>query len=52
MASALNKRGEGRVLLHAILNARSHCVGGKGKDRTNPVRVTVRQVEDRFGSSG
>jgi hypothetical protein len=51
MAGALNKRGEGQVLLHAILNARSHCVGGKG-NRTNPVWVTVRQVEDRFGSSG
>jgi hypothetical protein len=32
MAGALNKGDEGRVLLHAILNPRSHRVGSKGKD--------------------
>jgi hypothetical protein len=40
MAGALNKGDEGRVLLHAILNPRSHRVGSKGKDLVNPVRMS------------
>jgi hypothetical protein len=40
MAGALNKGDEGWVLLHAILNTRSHRVGSKGKDLANPVRMS------------
>ena len=45
MAGAPNKGGECRVLLHAVLDARSHCVGGKGKDLANSVWVAYREVE-------
>jgi hypothetical protein len=45
MAGALDKRGEGRVLLDAVDDPRGHGVGGKGKDLSDPVRVAHRQVE-------